>query len=243
MKKLLVCIVHHVSKDEEREKYLELVVENLQKYEMQVDIIVDTNVHVNEYSLKNEYKVFSHYNLKHPFHLTWMHRQHILDNINNYDYFAYLEDDILLPYENFKHYIDNFDLLWPGFVPGFVRVEKKDGEQYLTDINRKPTEKEIIEVENRFFVDFGFPQNYHGFWIMPQQALKETLKNDFVKATDGREFAAMYSWELNKKILVEVDFIDGRYQIKPECLSYHLPNNYAGASAGNGSIKLKDVFA
>jgi hypothetical protein len=111
-KKLLVCIPHHHSED--RLQYLSEVINNCLSYPMDVHIIVDTNEHNEMIEKYNpNVSVAYHNNLEHPYNLTWQHRLHILDQIDNYDYFMYIEDDMLLPFENFLEYLKNFELLYP----------------------------------------------------------------------------------------------------------------------------------
>jgi hypothetical protein len=239
MKDLLVCISAHYNPD--RTKYLEEVIYKLRStYKVSLDIIIDTQTFNYEHLNNSEnMQVFVHQNLKHPFHLTWCHREHIKNSIDRYKNFMYIEDDMDVPFENYQNYLENFKILYPKYVPSFVRIEKKDGEEFISDI---PTVQNLdaIKIGEKWFHIFPFPINYHAFWIMPQKALKESLKNNFVQYTDGREFAAMYvGWELGKQALVELD----NGLISKKCYSYHLPNNYA-LSVGhpNGKIKPEDIF-
>lgn len=223
-KDLLICIAHHYSAD--RVKYLRRVIEN---FENNYKVSFDIKLHC---SLSNK-------NLEHPFHLTGLHRQYMADNIENYEMFFYVEDDELLPFENYLNYIENFNLLWPQYVPSFVRIEEKDGEQYISDVPaRQPLN--IIEVGGKQFGYFPFPYSYNGFWIMPQKELKESINESFLKLSDGREFNAMWvGWGLNKTPLVEIE--NGK--VSKKVYSYHLPNTYALMEGNmNGKIKVEEVF-
>lgn len=242
MKKLLVCIAFHY--DEKRKKYLnEILYTLLRTYSgFGVTVFIDTNVGHKIFSYAEPPRgvnVFHNTNLQHPFHLTWMHRSHIKREIDNYDYFMYIEDDMLLPYENFKNYLENFETLWPMYVPSFIRVEEFEGAQYVSDVTslHKLDLREVYYKNGKGFYAFPFLQNYHAFWIMPQKQLKETMKPDFVKVTEGREFAAMYTgWELGKPALVEIE----NGQVSPKCYSYHLPNNYIAGK--EKKIKVNEIF-
>jgi hypothetical protein len=238
MKDLLVCISAHYNLD--RVKYLEEVIYKLRStYRLSLDIIIDTQEYYYEYLNGENIQVYVHKNLDHPFHLTWCHRKHIKENIDGYNNFMYIEDDMYVPFENYLNYLDNFKILYPIYVPSFVRIEKKDGEDFISDI---PTVQnlDVIKIGEKWFHIFPFPINYHAFWIMPQKELKESMKADFVKYTDGREFAAMYvGWELGKLALVELEGA----RISKKCYSYHLPNNYALAEGHpNGKIKPENIF-
>ncbi len=232
MKNLLICISAHYNPG--RVKYLEEVIHNIiRNYTIDFDIIIDTNSLEYEYLNYDKIKVFVHQNLKHPFHLTWCHRKHIIENIDNYENFMYIEDDMMIYFENYLNYLINFKTLYPKYVPAFVRIEEKNGEEFISDI---PTKQPLdsIFIGDKFFHAFPFPINYHAFWIMPQKELKESIKENFVQETEGREFAAMYvGWELGKKALVELD----KGLISKKCYSYHLPNNYV-----EGKIKPEEIF-
>lgn len=220
--RLLVCIAYHHTP--ERMQYLKSVLMNfIEHYKLHIDIIIDTNEGSEAISPVPNIGIIVHTHLEHPFHLTSMHRQHIKNNIDRYDYFMYVEDDILVPYESFLNYIENFAILWPKYVPGFVRIEEADGQQYVSDVV-KPQELIIINKGGKQFTHLKYPGDYHGFWIMPEKELKESMTADFTKLSDGREFNAMYpSWGLQKPALVEID----NGAVSTKCYSYHLPNNYA----------------
>lgn len=222
--RLLVCISYHHTP--ERLKYLMEVLDNIKRnYPEQTDIIIDTNSSedIPELSWYNVLR-FSHPQLIHPFHLTCWHKIHIKRNIDNYDYFMYIEDDILLPWEAFKNYIENFPLLWAkNYVPSFVRIEEANGNQYVSDVVKKQT-LNIIEIGGKQFTHLNFPNDYHGFWIMPQKELKESMTTDFTKLSDNRESNAMFAgWGLGKTTLVQIE----NGLVSPLCYSYHLPSNYA----------------
>lgn len=231
---LLACIAFHYSED--RLQYLNKVIDNLLSYDCPVTIIVDTNN--PDLKLSKPVIICPHIDLAHPFHLTCMHRKHIKDNIGKYDNYMYVEDDELIPYENYLNYIENFKLLYPKYVPSFVRIEYKDKIEYISDVPEKQP-KEIIKVDDKEFISFKFPFSYHGFWIMPGKELKEVMNDDFCKLTDGREFAAMFvGWGLQKQPLLELE----NGLISKKCYSYHLPSNYALGNGPNGKIEPKNIF-
>jgi len=235
--KLLVCIAFHYVA--ERLKYLDAVLSIRKTYNCEVDIIVDTNTNFKLDLMFSGVKFICHDNLKHPFHLTSIHRQHFKNNIDNYDYFMYVEDDILVPYNNFRNYIENFTILWPIYVPSFIRIEEADGVQYVSDVVKQQT-LQIIEVNGNQFAHLNFPNDYHGFWIMPRKELKESMTADFTKLSDNREGNAMFAgWGLGKTTLVELK----NNLISPACYSYHLPNNYAlSKESPQAKFKPNEIF-
>ena len=232
MKDLLICIAHHHTRD--RLEYLRRVLTAFaDEYALSHDIIIDTNVAALDVKGENVTSV-CHASLSHPFHLTWMHRRHMKERIEDYGCFMYTEDDIYLPFENFKHYLGNFELLWPAYVPSFTRVEVFEGEEFLLDVTERQESNAVVPS----FCTLKDP--YHGFWILPQSALKQTMTADFVRLSDWREMAAAYPiWELHKTPVVE---LDGN-RVSRKCLAYHLPNNYAPCpTSPHSKIKVADIF-
>ncbi len=234
-KDLLICIAFHY--DSERIQYLQKVLDNfLHNFKCSHDIIIDTNS--SKFTDNTNIKFYSHNNLSHPFHLTWKHREHFKREIDNYENFAYFEDDMLIPYENYLNYLENFESLWAErSVPSFVRIEEKDGEQFLTD-QTKQQKKDIIKIGDKGFVNLIYP--YCACWIMPAKELKETMIDNFVRVHESRETAASYPmWELNKIPLVEIE----NGQISKKSYAYHIANNYVNSKESPfAKIKPENLF-
>jgi hypothetical protein len=216
-KKLLICISFY--NNPEKIKYLKSIISRFNTYELSVDVIIDTNSYLDI----NGAKVIIHENLNHPWNLTWMHRRHIKQNIDLYDYFMYVEDDMDIPFNNFKNYITQFSELWEiDCVPSFIRVEKFNDKEYVVDITENQCSENIKTINNKNFIHLTQP--YHAFWIMPQEYLKNVINENFDRIGNTREEAAWYpGLELNKKQLVMVE----NNQISKLCHSYHLTNNYS----------------
>lgn len=228
-KKLLVCICYHYSAD--RVQYIKKVINNILSYPIDVSIIVDTNEEndsLNEFihsdsPIKCPIYINVHNDLTHPYHLTWMHRLSIYKNLDNYDYFMYVEDDMLVPFENFVEYLINFEILFPrNCVPSFIRIEENDSKQFVTDITKEQKDVFVFKYENKVFANLTQP--YHAFWIMPQKELKETLSEYFYMSSINREVASSYPMsQLNKIPFV---LLNGD-KVSSLSYSYHLANNYA----------------
>lgn len=250
-KDLLICIAYHCA-DNDRVKYLNKVLLNIyETYKCSFDIIIDSNEWYPPELNGDNIKWQQHKNLSHPFHLTQMHRQHFKDNIDNYENFMYIEDDMKFPYENYLSYLEKFKFMYPKYIPSFIRIEYKDGQEYVSDVpvSQNITADKIISFGERRFFAIPFPFHYHAFWVMPQKELKESLTTDFTKLDDSRERAATYPmWELKKIGLVEIELTGNignlNYQVKQDCYSYHLPNNYALNTGDfpNGKLLVKDIF-
>jgi len=233
---LLICIAFHYS--DSRFQYLKTLLERfLNTYEIPLKIIIDTNSYETEVLVSEEFprecnsgkiEIKVHEELIHPFCLTWAHRFHFKTLINKYELFMYLEDDMDLPFENFKNYIQNFGILWPQCIPSFIRVERdSSGNEFCSDqllVHRVP-ENSLLHIESKRFI--RLQNNYCALWIMPREALIATITSNFARwETEGhiRETAASFpNWELNMHALVEVD---SQGKVSEKCYTYHLPNNY-----------------
>jgi len=236
---LLVCVAFHYTKiGETHLKRILYAFEN--EYKIPVDVIVDTNTNNVNYLNKGNVKVVINDNLAHPFHLVWMHRSHIKEELNNYDNFMYVEHDMYLPYENYLNYFDNFKILYPYNIPSFVRVEEKDGDKYCIDIIRSVQRRFVIrKVENKYFATLG--NDYSALWIMPKHELASTLSPDFIRVSEKREDASSYPRvDLGKVGMVEVE----NNLVSEKCLAYHLSNAYVMEKWSRfGKIKLKEIFS
>jgi hypothetical protein len=259
--KLLACVCFHYL--EERIPHLQGVVDNFLLHYPESRIIIDTNSRHSEKAVSEMFgentrvQIFVHENLQDPFHLAWVHRRHFKRELEGYDVFMYVEDDILVPRDGYLNYLDVFPKMWPEFIPSFVRTEEKDGILYCADafVRTRVRRSDIVQIDGRSFVTLDNP--YHAFWVMPRKELKESMNNNFDKIHDGkkwiREIAASYglmpghrpnvrweSYDIQKKGLVEVD---EKMRILPICHVKHTTNKYINDWGFNfGKIRLDRVI-
>lgn len=241
---LLIVITYHHA--EHRLQYLKTVVQNiLDTYKCNFNIVIVSNVDRKEF-LNDASVLWAHYSiLEHPFHLSWKSREVINYYKDNFDWFLYIEDDMLIPFEAYKSYTEKFVQLWPNYVPSFIRVEKdENGVEYVTDIIHRQKVKYIVDLKGRKYTSFQFPMNYCACWCMSRDSLSQSMRPDFVRLSDSRETAASYpTWELGKKALVEIEKVDGNWQVTDNCKIYHIANNYVGKNIlGLATIKVEDIF-
>jgi len=249
---LLICIAFHYA--ENRLEYLKKVLDRfLNTYTCPFHIIIDTNISETQENLKelfplqinsNVIEISVHETLPHPHSLTWVHRFHFKENLEKYETFMYLEDDMDLPYENFVNYLENFNMMWPHFVPSFVRVESDAaGDLFSSDhlLVHKQKWSELLQFGSKEFTRLHM--DYCALWIMPRDALILTMKDSFARWEvngDIRETAASYIlWELKVPGLYEVN---SEGKISEKCYVYHLPNNYVNAEGTPlGKMSLKSL--
>jgi len=265
--RLLICIAFHYVP--ERYKYLKTVLLRfIETYKINIHIHIDTNSEESITLVRNDFNTYldsggisihTHTNLQHPFLLTWMHRLFMASNINNFELFMYLEDDIDIPFENFIRYIENIEILYPARYPAFFRIEKQDSEKYWVDGPANIIRyNEIIELNGRRFL--SLKSSYHACWAMRQKDLGELINDNFInprfidpailelhKNTGWnswgiREIAASYPlYSLNKQCFVEILPREGSgVLVSPLSMVEHLPKNYT--SGPHKLVRYEDMI-
>lgn len=232
--KLLICIAHHYTK--ESLPFLCKVISIIQtEYKCDYKIVIQTN---SNQALDFLYRKFSnievivYYNLLHPYHLTWQHRHYMKEHINEYDVFMYLEDDMIIHYEQYTNYLDNFYNLWPTYVPAFVRFELNDNlnKKYIVDLGKITYNKtELKCINNKFF--YKIHRVYNGCWVCPKEQLKSKI--DCADFTDSGELhltreraASLVTWSLNNNCLVEIKQKEDTFSFSELSLIHHSTNKY-----------------
>ncbi len=149
MKKITIHITHYFS--EKRIKYLNLIIDETNNYELECDIFIHTNKNDNLYldykllkELKNGKLNIIYHDLTNidPFLLTWKCRDLLYQQRNNYDIFMYIEDDILVSWNSIKYWLKYKNkLVENNYNLGFLRIEVKDDEEYIVDLGKKKLSK------------------------------------------------------------------------------------------------------
>jgi hypothetical protein len=243
--KILICIAFHYVPN--NIKYLKRVLNNIfDNYEYNCHVVIDTNTPVTEEILSPIYpqiEFIVHENLEHSFHLTWMHREYIKNNINNYDLIIYTEDDILIPFNCIEDFLFKIDTMWPDYIPSYRRLEWDKNKYLSADI----TEPHIIKDRDIIILKdmngkerkyFSPSIAYQGFWMLPSKLLQPHINEYFTFRSVYREHAASFPLGpppyhnhvennnnilfLNKIPLLEIE----NGEISNKCCVYHLPNKY-----------------
>ena len=177
---ILIHIPFHNS--DNRIIYLQHVLSTITSYVFKsIHLIIDSNMYNNliEGLIKKyqnitiEYKIYN--NLKDPHLLTWVHRNNMIKQINNYNYFLYQEDDLEITYSSLiKWKIDSKKIYHQGYLRGFIRYEKKYRRLFSTDQIDSVHSKNIIMLnESKYFIP---PNPYHGFWIYSRYQMKKFIQ-------------------------------------------------------------------
>jgi len=188
--------------------YLKKIIEEYNKYPLEVDIYIHTNrlfdLNRIDYSpYKNgkvslvkhnlfKYSLFKGKN----YYLTWASRKLLSLQRNQYDFFLYQEDDIFIPKNTFIYWLNNKDeCLNNNSNLGFLRIEIKNDEEYISDLTEKLTKEKYIN-GNKYIINDINP--YCAFWIYDKKELNNWIKSKFwdLKNIHGR--GAIVSKKLEK---------------------------------------------
>jgi len=168
--------------------------------------------------------------------LVFKNRNYILDNIENYDYFLYNEDDIFISNESLKTLIDlnekisNIDLI---NNVGFLRYEIDNGVIEFNDLHpahsthtggngRTDIIKEIQVIDNEVCLK---PWNHHsGNFILSKKQLEYLIDNGLFSTEPNRKYVGLLesgasdvSCHLNK--IVPYHYIE-------KLSTHHMSNKY-----------------
>jgi hypothetical protein len=234
--RLLVHIAFHYSPG--RERYLERVLQGIRKYHFAgLRLVVDTNVEAaREITLPAAEGMDLHWRihdqLKDPFELTWQHRLAMPASIDQFDYFMYMEDDMLVPFPALQRWRSDSVKLWPrGYLRAFLRTEcNSAGDQVVTD-QTEPARAGNYRLLSR--EAWYYPENpYHALWIYSREQLREFISSP--AWIDGnnpewgiRERAAggmIWAHGEPHRCLLP---LDSTRRVHPDAWIRHLPNNYA----------------
>ncbi len=255
---LLVHITFYYHVD--REKYLLKVLENFNDYQLnQIHIVIDTNIREktekilekNTNTNNHTIEIHAHENLDHPYNLTWSHREDMLKQIENYDIFLYLEDDILIPWENFQYWLEeNQAIVEYGYLRGFLRVENsEDNTLYSVDFTEITIDPEIIEIAGKNYFQPQYP--YHACWLYDRQQMRQFI--NLPAWQDGN----YQLWGIRERAAAGMIWsaVDGKNHrivlpllsnstIEPRALNYHLSNNYYNnLDSPHGKIPLNQLLS
>jgi hypothetical protein len=249
-KNLLICIAHHYT-DSTFDLVCNLIANIQATYTCKYKIVVHVNTDYCKELLDNKFKdleVIVAYNLAHPYHLTWQHRQYMKDNIDNYDAFMYVEDDMIVNYDQVCNYLDQFNRVWPNYVPAFVRYEIKNGTKvkYSTDLLDKITvdRSNLRIIEGVPFVEYCI---YNACWLCPKEILmNEINKPSFIGISDQgcgeREIAAFFvTRTLGKPCLIQLD--KNSYKLSDLILIHHSSNLYCNCESVFGRHEIDTVLS
>ena len=250
--KILICIAYHHAPDG---NYVNLckVISNIQQhYKCEFKLVVHTNCEEGKQIILNNFQnidVIVCHNLEHPYYLTWQHRSYMKDNVDYYDAFVYVEDDILIKYEQLINHLKNLEQLWPNYVPILFRYEiNKNNQRYSVDSIHpiRLQSENLIQINDLWYHNIG--TYYSGCWSLTKTILKqlidEGLEFTTTKREKSREMAAsLVNWELDKQGLLQLEKQADKFVISEHSLIHHTSDKYTNQSYGMfGRFKLTEVL-
>ena len=227
---------------ENRFCYINNIIDETNKYTHKTDIFIHTNNENLSINAFNEYNngsiniIYHDLSNIHPFYLTWKCRDLLEKQKNDYDIFIYIEDDILVPNKAIEYWLNyNEKLIEMNYNLGFLRIEIKDNEEYITDLDGIYLNNIINLDGNEYCVNDKNP--YCAFWIYN--------KNEFNKFVDSKYYninnisiSNVYGYYLREQSAIGLHGMNNTFWYKNtiipiinnklinDCKIYHMPNNY-----------------
>jgi hypothetical protein len=258
--RLLVRIAFHLKPA--RLKYLAEVIAQLRRLPFSgIVVAIDTNSPQTREFLRAAKRgaadiISVHDKLSHPFLLTWSHREPMRRAVGEFDYFMYVEDDILLTPEAIRLWHERLPALSrAGYLPGFLRVEQnRSGELVSSDFCRRARDTEIVHVDGRPYLLAAFP--YQAFWLYDKLNMQAFIASEaFEKghppyAQDRVRESAAIGCAFERR----GDNYRSRHllplttslEVDPRCFVFHMPCNYGrlviSHPANLGTIPVDSLF-
>lgn len=209
--------------------YLARQINALNELNCNVDIFVHTNI--ERIPLKSRFTTVHHdMTTEYGHFLSWKHRPLLESQLEQFDTFIYLEDDILFTQENWLYYLKHHDLVkqHSSYI-GFVRAETDGTEWYPTDIAPSFGPCEPLPRKQLGEHDLWVNTNnfYNGFWLLDNIEMRKFIRHSSWDLTKCeffgnfiREKPAIGPIPFFKEVLLNLDH--------PGCVVHHMPNNYIG---------------
>jgi len=238
---------------ENRICYLNKIICETNKYDFETDLYIHTNNEIfkkedlNDYTNGNINIIYHNLNNIHPYYLTWKCRESLKKQLNDYDIFIYTEDDILIPFKAITYWLKYSNkIIKYKYNLGFVRIETKCDEEYITDLPRS-TLKSIINLDNiNYCINNINP--YCAMWIYNKEEFSNFISSKYYninnipgyhireKSAIGLHGASNYWYKGTLIPLIDNKLIS-------DCKIYHLPNNYLeDNSSPFATIKFNEAY-
>ncbi len=221
----------------DRIKYINRIIDETNKYEIKTDLYIHTNKedlktdNLNTYSNGNLNIIWHDLTkITHPFYLTWSCRPILHSQRDLYDYFMYIEDDMLVPYTAIKYWLKHSnDLIKLKYNLGFIRIETENNIEFCTDLYDEHLDTIINLNDIIYCVNNKNP--YCAFWIYSKEEFNNFINSGFyqcytINGYGTREQSAIglhgKSTHYYKETVIPI--VDNKLDL--DCRIYHMPNNY-----------------
>ena len=245
-----------------RFNYINRIIKEICNYPYETDLYIHTNeVFSRKFLIENtngKIEIIHHdfSNKEHdPYYLAWSCRSLLKEQKNDYDIFIYIEDDILIPCESLKYWLEHKDeLIKNNYNLGFVRIETDAyNNEYLGDLhNTLKLENSLVMSGKKYIINDVNP--YCGSWIYDKKEFNVFLNSLYYHGNGNipyiygiREGSAIgmngFGMNIYKNTLIPLD-IENK-ELHPGCKIYHLENDlmYINETSRSSTILFKDVFS
>jgi hypothetical protein len=222
---------------ENRLIYINRIITSTNEYKYTTDIYIHTN---NKNISKDLFVPYTNGTINfvihdltniNPYYLTWKCRNLLKERKDDYDIFIYIEDDILVPNNAIEYWLEyHGKLIEKNYNLGFMRIETKNGEEYISDLPKKKKFKNIIKINDiNYCVNDINP--YCAFWIYDKKEFQRFINSKYydIKNIPGYSIREKSSIGLNgiqnywyKNTLIPII----EKKLHKKCKIFHMPNNY-----------------
>lgn len=206
---------------------------------------------------------------RHPYHLTWAHKALICSALRDpgLSHFLYIEDDLRFTQESLSYWCRYREPLARfGLLPGYVRVERLDGELYVVDQLERVSCSELPHVSlvdgegedaTLRFVNLRNP--YQGMYVLDRPLAIDHCRRS--AARDPWRSSALVHWGvreraavgptlddvpngfLSRNVVPVLTHNDGACVLQTDCAIEHLTGNYTRADNPYfGNIRVAELF-
>jgi len=167
--------------------------------------------------------------------LVWAHREAMRSAFSSFDYFLYIEDDILLTPAAVSLWHERLPSLTKrGFLPSFLRVEEnRKGGLVASDFTRPDTRENVLIVDGKPYLHTTFP--YQAMWLYDKETMRAFMSSDTFERGYPRDLHKILE---NAALGFTFERIGESYRsryllplttsmkVDPRCYVYHMPSNY-----------------
>jgi len=220
--KSLICNITFFYNEKRLNNLYKVVKQILNLKDLNKTIIVHSNV---KFDIKLNDVTVMHHDISNtdPYHLSWMYRFFMKNHITEYDFYMYLEDDILFDNNNFEYWLENYKIVENNDCNlGFLRIEVKNNEEYVTDILIGEKNTNTIDIKNKKYLIYD--RKYCGFWLYDFETFKTFISKDYFTKIPNSMIREEAATGINSKKQTIIPLINNVPDNR--CKVYHLTNNY-----------------
>lgn len=172
MQKILICIPNYTSQNE---IFLIRALHEFDTFEHEIiDIIIYTTYNINLPEFKKIHVKQKIYDQSIKQGLVFQCRNDIYLQSKNYDYFLYVENDILITYNNFNSWKIESSKLPNNYTIGFLRYELNSCDMHFIDMNKKyKTDINFLHINKSNY--FTIYNKHQGCFILSKEQLTQLI--------------------------------------------------------------------